>query len=376
MADEITAKSFEEANERTKAYVAQFIDAGRADALQATSIDTSFLPHFEKLYVGKVRDMYVCRDVVVIVTCDRQSAFDRQLASVPYKGMVLNKVALWWFQQTADLVPNHVIASPHPNVTVARRCDVFPVEFVVRAYATGSTSTSLWTNYAKGVRNYCGHVLPDGLRKNERLERALLTPTTKSDEHDALISATEIVAQGLMTQADWDVCSRLAHELFAFGQRAALERGLILVDTKVRRPLRPLRQLRLTCARLLSVVCCLLQYEFGRDVRTGEICVLDEVHTPDSSRFWIAETYAARVAAGAEPDSVDKEFLRRWFVQHCDPYHDAVLPAAPVALVNELSRRYILLFETLTAERFPPLLPAAPLEDALRRFFDESSDHS
>lgn len=245
MADEITAKSFEEANERTKGYVAQFIDAGRANALQATSIDTSLLPHFEKLYVGKVRDMYVCRDVVVIVTCDRQSAFDRQLASVPFKGMVLNQVALWWFHQTASLVPNHVIASPHPNVTVARRCDVFPVEFVVRAYATGSTSTSLWTNYEKGVRSYCGHVLPDGLRKNERLERALLTPTTKSDEHDALISAAEIVAQGLMTQADWDTCSRLAHELFAFGQRAALERGLILVDTKVSRPLRPLRPLRL-----------------------------------------------------------------------------------------------------------------------------------
>lgn len=174
----------------------------------------------------------------------------------------------WWFDLTKDLIPNHIIASPHPNITICKKCSVFPVEFVVRGYITGTTSTSMWTNYAKGVRNYCGHILPDNLKKNQKLDQILLTPTTKDDTHDELISAEEIVQSGRMTQADWDVCSNYALKLFEFSQKVALERGLLLVDTK---------------------------YEFGRDCETGEILLIDEIQTPDSSRYWIAHSYQERM---------------------------------------------------------------------------------
>lgn len=230
---EIRAKSLEQVNGRTKGYIDEFLTAGSEFILEHTSLDWAIMPNFQVFSKGKVRDMYICRDIIVLITSDRQSAFDRQLTSVPYKGRVLNSLSLWWFHQTKDIVPNHVIASPHPNVTIARRCEVFPVEFVVRAYATGSTSTSLWTNYNQGVRVYCGHKLPDGLQKNQKLPQTLLTPTTKSDQHDALISAEEIVAKGLLSQEEWDICSEFAHRLFTFGQDKSLEHGLILVDTKV-----------------------------------------------------------------------------------------------------------------------------------------------
>jgi phosphoribosylaminoimidazole-succinocarboxamide synthase len=262
--------TFGPANTRTTAYINEFIDAKRDHTLKETHVDSSKLPHFEKKYVGKVRDMYICRDHVILVTTDRQSAFDRQLASVPFKGQVLNMTSLWWFEQSKNIVPNYVVASPHPNVTIGKRCTVFPVEFVMRGYITGSTSTSLWTNYNKGVRNYCGHTFPDGLVKNQKLSENKLTPTTKSDEHDELISAEEIVSKGFMTQADWDKCAEYAHRLFAFGQETARKNGLILVDTK---------------------------YEFGKDSE-GNILIVDEIHTPDSSRYWVADTFEARMAAG------------------------------------------------------------------------------
>jgi phosphoribosylaminoimidazole-succinocarboxamide synthase len=175
----------------------------------------------------------------------------------------------WWFEQTKDLVPNHLIASPHPNITICKKCTVFPVEFVVRGYITGTTSTSMWTNYAKGVRNYCGHLLPEGLQKNQKLDEILLTPTTKDDTHDELISAEEIVASGRMTQEDWNVCRDYALKLFEYSQRLALTKGLLLVDTK---------------------------YEFGRDIQTGEILLIDEIQTPDSSRYWLAHSYEHRFA--------------------------------------------------------------------------------
>lgn len=262
--------TFQAINARTMTYVKEFIDPARETTLKETNLDTSKLPGFQKKCVGKVRDMYLCDDFVLLVTTDRQSAFDRQLASVPYKGQVLNLSSLWWFESTKHLVPNHVLASPHPNVTIGKKCTVFPVEFVMRGFITGSTSTSLWTNYQKGVRYYCGHHFPDGLLKNQRLEQNKLTPTTKSDEHDELISAEDIIAKGLMTAEDWDICSRYAHQLFTLGQQLSLERGLLLVDTK---------------------------YEFGKD-QHGNIVVVDEIHTPDSSRYWVAETYEARMAAG------------------------------------------------------------------------------
>ena len=274
---------------------------------------------------GKVRDQYDLGDKVALITTDRQSAFDRILASVPFKGQVLNLTSAWWFDQTKDIIPNQVIDVPDPNVTFAKKCDVFPIEFVVRGYITGSTSTSLWTVYNNGNRTYCGNDLPEGLVKNQKLDGNMLTPTTKEEHHDRPIAPDEIVNEGWMTQEDWDYCSKKALELFAFGQKKAAENEMILVDTK---------------------------YEMGRDAE-GTIRLIDEIHTPDSSRFWIAKTYDERMAVGQEPQNIDKEFLRLWFVDNCDPYNDETLPEAPEELVAELSSRYIYLYETITGGVFP-----------------------
>ena len=251
---------------------------------------------------------------------------------------MLNQVSAFWFEQTADIVPNHLLSVPDPNVTVARRGRVVPVEFVVRAYLTGSTSTSVWRNYAAGVRDYCGHRLPDGMKKNQPLPRALVTPTTKSDEHDALTSGDELVDGGVVDRVTWQRMEETALALFARGQEIAARNGLILVDTK---------------------------YELAWD-SDGELMLIDEVHTPDSSRYWLADSYAARLAAGQEPENIDKEFLRLWFVDNCDPYNDPTLPAAPDELVIELSSRYITLYERITGRAFAPVL-APPIRERLRR---------
>ena len=274
---------------------------------------------------GKVRDQYNFGDKVVLITTDRQSAFDRVLASIPFKGQVLNLTSAWWFEQTKHIIPNQVISVPDPNVTLAKNCDVFPIEFVVRGYITGSTSTSLWTVYNRGDRKYCGNDLPEDLVKNQKLTANMLTPTTKEEHHDRPIAPDEIVSEGWMMQEDWNYCSERALELFAFGQKKAAENGMILVDTK---------------------------YEMGRD-SSGKIMLIDEIHTPDSSRYWIAKTYGERMAAGQEPQNIDKEFLRLWFVDNCDPYNDETLPEAPEELVAELSSRYIYLYETITSRLFP-----------------------
>jgi phosphoribosylaminoimidazole-succinocarboxamide synthase len=189
---------------------------------------------------------------------------------------------------------------------------------------TGSTSTSIWKNYQNGVRNYCGHELPEGMVKSQKLERNILTPTTKEEEHDRPISSEDVVKEGWMTQADFDVCADAALKVFALGQSIAKERGLILVDTK---------------------------YEFGKDA-DGNILLIDEVHTPDSSRYWLSSSYEERMASGMEPENIDKEFLRLWFAKQCDPYKDEVIPDAPKDLVVELSRRYISLFEMITSKEF------------------------
>jgi phosphoribosylaminoimidazole-succinocarboxamide synthase len=274
-------------------------------------------------YRGKVRDTYDLGDCIALITTDRQSAFDRLLAAVPYKGQALNLTSAWWFEKTAHMVPNHVLAIPDPNVTIAKKCTVFPIEFVVRGYITGTTSTSLWTHYHQGERYYCGHHLPEGLEKNQRLQSPLLTPTTK-DEHDLPIAAADIVSQGFMSQSDWDTASAMALKLYEFGVGVAAEHGLILVDTK---------------------------YEFGKDA-DGNIVLVDEIHTPDSSRYWLAASYEARMAQQMEPENIDKEFLRLWFVQHCDPYKDAILPEAPEDLVLTLGARYIQLYEMITNQSF------------------------
>ena len=200
---------------------------------------------------GKVRDQYDLGDKIALITTDRQSAFDRVLASIPFKGQVLNLTSAWWFEQTKHIIDNQVIDIPDPNVTLAKKCKVFPIEFVVRGYITGSTSTSLWTVYNNGSRDYCGNALEEGLVKNQKLDANMLTPTTKEVDHDRPISPEDIVKEGWMNQEDWDYCSGKALELFSFGQEKAAANGMILVDTK---------------------------YEMGRD-SDGNIVLIDEIHT-------------------------------------------------------------------------------------------------
>lgn len=289
------------------------------------------LPGFRR---GKVRDVFDLGDRLLLVATDRQSAFDRVLAAVPFKGQVLNQVSAFWFEQTSDIVANHVVSVPDPNATLARKCVVFPVEFIVRGYLTGSTSTSAWTIYSSGGRDICGNRLPDGMVKNQRFEKPIITPTTKSDEHDESIAPAEIVSRGLMTQEQWDEASAAALALFERGASVAARNGLILVDTK---------------------------YEMGLD-ESGRLTLVDEVHTPDSSRYWLSDGYEERLAKGIEPENIDKEFLRLWFRDHCDPYNDPVLPEAPAELVEELSARYIRLYEIITGQDFVPPPPGDPLE--------------
>jgi phosphoribosylaminoimidazole-succinocarboxamide synthase len=286
-----------------------------------------------KKYVGKVRDTYEMSDRrLLLVTTDRQSGFDRLLGAIPFKGQVLNRTSLYWFEQTRDIIGNHAIASPHANALIARKCTVLPIEFVVRGYMTGSTDTSIWTQYQNGVRNYCGHALPEGMKKNEQLAKNIVTPTTKETTHDRPITAQEIVAEGWLTAEQWEFTSAKALALFEFGQKVAAERGLILVDTK---------------------------YEFGVS-SDDEILLIDEIHTPDSSRYWLADSYTERLAAGQEPNMIDKEFFRLWFRERCDPYKDSVLPVPPDDLIAELAARYIQLFEKITGTAFEPDL--RPLE--------------
>ena len=273
---------------------------------------------------GKVRDRFDLGDKLLLVTTDRQSAFDRILAQVPFKGQVLNQISAWWFEQTKDIVENHVLSIPDPNATLAKKCKVFPVEFVMRGYLTGSTSTSVWAQYKDGKRNICGNILPDGMARNQKLDKNILTPTTKSDAHDENISAKDIVERGIICAEKWEILEKTAFALFERGQKIAAERNLILVDTK---------------------------YEFGED-ENGEIILIDEIHTPDSSRFWLSKNYEERFSQGKEPENIDKEFLRLWFRENCDPYNDETLPKAPDELVAELSARYILLYETITGKEF------------------------
>lgn len=299
----------------------QNLDAIRK-AIPFCLTETSF--KFGKKVQGKVRDTYDLGDKLILVTTDRQSAFDRVLASIPYKGQVLNLTSVWWFEQTGSLVPNHLIAAPDPNVMIVKKCKVFPIEFVMRGYITGTTNTSLWTQYNKGVRNYCGIQFTEGLKKNQKLATPVLTPTTKDKDHDRPISPKEIVAEGWMTQAEWDETSTKAFKLFKFGVETAAKHGLILVDTK---------------------------YEFGRDAN-GNIVIVDEIHTPDSSRYWLVNSYEERFAQAKEPENIDKEFLRLWFVEHCDPYKDNVLPDVPQDLIVTLASRYIQLYEMITGNPF------------------------
>jgi phosphoribosylaminoimidazole-succinocarboxamide synthase len=281
------------------------------------------LPNFER---GKVRDSYDLPDGRrIMIATDRQSAFDKVLASVPFKGQVLNQTAQFWFEQTSDICPNHVISYPDPNIVIAKKLNMLPVEMVVRDYITGSTETSIWPMYQRGERLLYGIAFPEGLTKNQKLPETILTPTTKAaqGDHDAPITPEGIVEQGLLTQEQWDELARLSLAIFARGREIAAKYGLILVDTK---------------------------YEFGLD-EEGRITLADEIHTPDSSRYWHASSYADRLTAGKEPESLDKEFLRLWIADRCDPYKDPI-PEIPVATVMEFSAKYIALYETVTGNEF------------------------
>lgn len=304
------------------------------------------LPHFQR---GKVRDSYDLADGRrIMIATDRQSAFDHVLAAVPFKGQVLTQTARFWFEKTAEICKNHVVGYPDPNVVVGRRLTMLPIEMVVRDYLTGSTATSVWPMYAKGERVLYGHRLPEGLKKNQKLPATILTPTTKGavGAHDVPVTADEIVARGLLTKTQWDEVARLSLALFARGREIAAKNGLILVDTK---------------------------YEFGIDEK-GAIVLADEIHTPDSSRYWIAASYAERFARGEEPESLDKEFLRLWISARCDPYKEPIPDIPPETLV-EFSGKYIRLYEQVTGETFRPAEPETPvrvrIEKNLRRAFPE-----
>ncbi len=302
------------------------MDMDRLRANAHRVLDDATIPELPNHYRGKVRDNYDLADGSrVIIATDRISAFDRILAAIPFKGEVLTQTARYWFEETADICPNHVIAYPDPNVVVGRRLDILPVEIVVRDYLAGTTGTSVLTLYKKGQREMYGITLPDGLRDNQRLPQPIITPTSKAFDggHDEPLSPGEILDQQLVTPEQWRTLTDYAFALFARGQKLAAERGLILVDTK---------------------------YEFGTD-RDGQIVLADEIHTPDSSRYWKADSYPARFAAGEKPDSFDKDFVRNWVVARCDPYKDAI-PEIPADVIVATAAVYIEAFETITGKRF------------------------
>lgn len=292
----------------------------------ANTVQSTNFTDLGKKKEGKVRDAYTKDDKLFLVTTDRLSAFDRVLTTIPYKGQVLTETSSFWFEKTKDIVDGHIIDYPDPNILVCKNLEIFSVEFVVRGYLTGTTSTSAWTAYQKGEREFCGCVMPEGMKKNQEFEEALLTPTTKSDIHDEKISAKEIVAQNLMTEKEWQQASEIVFALFARGQEIAKQNGLILVDTK---------------------------YELGKD-SNGKIYLCDEIHTPDSSRYWLNDSYLENFNAGKEPKNIDKEFLRLWFKENCDPYQKEDLPKPPEELIVELSDRYIQLYEMITGKKFSP----------------------
>jgi phosphoribosylaminoimidazole-succinocarboxamide synthase len=287
---------------------------------------------------GKVRVSYSYgRDRRLFVTTDRLSAFDRVIAGVPYKGQVLNQLSGWWFERTADVVANHVIELPDPNVLVARAAEPLPVEVIVRGYITGVTSTSLWRQYADGARTIYGYHFPDGLRKNTALPTAIITPTTKAEQgaHDEPLSPDDVTRKGLVAAGLWSDAEAAALELFARGQELARQSGLILADTK---------------------------YEFGT-TPAGELLLIDEIHTPDSSRYWVAETYEARLSRDEEPESLDKEVVRRALIDAGYDGH-GIPPTLEAAVWEATSQRYIDAYERLTGLTFQP--GSYPVEDRIR----------
>jgi phosphoribosylaminoimidazole-succinocarboxamide synthase len=310
------------------------LNATRIEELLPNAFRVSNLPIVGK-QSGKVRDWYpLGNGRRLIITTDRLSAFDRVLSCVPYKGQVLNELAAWWFDQTADVIANHKIAVPDPNALIAVEAQPLPVEVIVRGYITGVTTTALWYRYSLGERDIYGYTFPEGLQKNDCLPAPIITPTTKGGPtgHDERLTCAEVVETGLLSREVWDEVQTAALALFKRGQQVAEKAGLILVDTK---------------------------YEFGLDPK-GRLLLIDEVHTPDSSRFWKMSSYAERIAAGGEPENFDKEFVRLAFAEH--GYRgDGVPPIVPDSLWAAASERYMTIYEMLTGEPFVPgIYPVEP----------------
>ncbi|MBN2801751.1 MAG: phosphoribosylaminoimidazolesuccinocarboxamide synthase [Deltaproteobacteria bacterium] len=277
---------------------------------------------------GKVRNSYIKDGVRYIVTSDRISAFDRILGTIPFKGQVLNYMAAFWFNETKDIVPNHLISTPDPAVMKVMDCEPMPVEMVVRAYITGSTSTSIWTHYQNGSRNFCGNALPEGLKKHQKLEKPILTPSTKAEQgdHDVSVSKEELLAMGRISEEDFDTMAKMSLDLFNAGSELCRKNGLILVDTK---------------------------YEFGR-TKEGQIVVIDEIHTPDSSRFWQADTYDQNFSEGNDPKGLDKEYVRTWLKNERNFTGDGDIPQIPDEIKIEAARRYIETAKQVTGQDFIP----------------------
>jgi len=283
---------------------------------------------------GKVRDSYKQNGRRILVATDRISAFDCILGTIPFKGQVLNQLAAFWFERTADLAPNHVVSVPDPNVMVVHECEQLPVEFVVRGYITGVTKTSAWYNYERGVRRFCGNLLPEGLRKDQKLDRPILTPTTKLEKHDRPISRDEAVAEGLIDAATFDEAAEMCFRLYDFGTRHAASRGLIFVDTK---------------------------YELGR--LNGCLVVSDEINTPDSSRYWFADDYEEHFRAGEEQRKLDKEYVRTWLADQ-GFRGDGTPPRLPDEVRIEAAKRYIRAYELITGLEF--VVTDEPIEERIR----------
>jgi phosphoribosylaminoimidazole-succinocarboxamide synthase len=288
-------------------------------------LDTTDFPTLGNKYEGKVRDNYMEGDRRIIIVSDRLSAFDRIITKIPFKGQVLNQMAKFWFEQTKDICGNHLIEIPDPNVTVGKECKPLPVEMVVRGYITGVTTTSAWYNYEKGVRNFCGNQLPEGLKKNQKFDEPIITPSTKADkgDHDESVSKEQILERGVITEEQFDYIAEKSMALYKKGVEIAAKQGIILVDTK---------------------------YEFGV-APDGEIVLIDEIHTPDSSRFWFANEYEERLAKGEEQKKIDKEYLREWLAER-GFVGEGEVPEIPEDIKVETARRYIEAYELITGQTF------------------------
>lgn len=282
-------------------------------------------PQLGEKYEGKVRDNYSRGDRRILIVTDRLSAFDRIITLIPFKGQVLNQIAQFWFENTKDIAGNHVIEFPDPNVVVAKQCRALPVEMVVRGYITGVTSTSAWYHYEKGERNFCGNLLPDGMRKDQKFDAPIITPSTKAEhgDHDESVSREQILERGIISPEQFDEMAEMAMKLYKRGVEICAKQGIILVDTK---------------------------YEFGISPE-GKIILIDEIHTPDSSRFWFADEYEARFASGEPQKKIDKEYLREWLAAKGFT-GEGEIPVVPDNVRVETARRYIQAYELITGLQF------------------------